>query len=237
MKFNFEKDKLIILLLITDGMFILLHILFMYTDFITNFIFALWRDRGPAEFFQYMKYIWVLTLFVYIFLKRRRFLFLVYSLLFGYFQIDDFFEGHETMGGYLAEYLSLPSIFGLRPQDLGEFAFYAVVGGFFFSLITIFHLRSDPYTRTISTIMIIMILLLAFFGVGIDMVGMMFADENVSAFVNMIEDAGELVVMSFITWFVYRLHPLSNEIPIFKMATSPQRKTAPDRVRAETAKE
>jgi hypothetical protein len=237
MTFNFQKDKLIILLLLTDLMFILMHILFMYTDVITNFIFALWRDRGPAEFFQYIKYIWVLVLFLVIFFKRRNLLFFVYSLLFFYFLIDDFFEGHETVGGFLAEYFSLPALFfGLRPQDLGEFIVYVVVGSIFFSLITIFHLRSDLYARTISKYMVILIVLLAFFGIGIDMVGMAFEDEWVGAFFNMIEDGGELIVMSFITWFVYRLNPWTDEIPIFKQKPIKETTVASEQLSARTAK-
>jgi hypothetical protein len=215
MKLNFEKDKLIILLLITDLFFVILHILFMYTDLITNYIFAIWRDRGPAEFFQYIKYLWVLVLFLVLFFVRRKALFLVFSALFLYFLVDDFFEGHETVGGMLVERLDLPSLFNLRPQDLGEMLVYAVVGGFFFTLIAFFHFRSDPYTRLVSRIMIVLILLLAFFGIGVDMVAMLFENPSIEAFFNLLEDGGEMVAMSLITWFVFRLDPSSDAVPIF----------------------
>jgi hypothetical protein len=226
MKFNFEKDKLIILLLITDLAFILFHLLFMYTEVITNYIFAIWRDRGPAEFFQYMKYLWVLVLFLILFVRKKKFLFFVYSMLFVYFLIDDFFEVHETIGGILAQQITFQSPFGIRLQDLGEMAVYAVVGGLFFSWIAFFHIRSDPYTKTVSKIMVIFILLLAFFGIVLDVIGMLFEDEWVSAFFNFIEDTGEMLVMSGITWFVFRLDINSNLIPIFGEKTDADSKSA-----------
>lgn len=220
MKFSYERDKLIVLLLIADLAFILLHILFMYTDLITNFIFVIWRDRGPAEFYQYVKYLWVAALLLIIFFVRKKFIFLVYALLFGYFLADDFFEIHETLGASIAKQFSFVMPFGLRRQDLGELMVYAVVGGIFFSLVALFYFNSDLYTKKVSKIMIALVFLLAFFGIILDMISMMFSDAWVSAFFNFLEDAGEMLVMSIITWFVYRLNPSSDLIPIFQEQTS-----------------
>jgi hypothetical protein len=214
MKLNFERDKLLLLLILTDLSFIFLHVLYMYTDVVTNYIFAIWRDRGPAEFYQYIKYQWVMILFLILWLARRRGLYLVYSLLFLYFLADDFLELHETLGARLAEWLTLQPLFGLRPQDFGELAIFLIVGSFFFALIAFFHLRADFYTRTVSKILILFIAFLAFFGIGVDMLAMMFSDAWKEAFFNFIEDGGEMLVMSGIVWFVFHLHPTRDTVPL-----------------------
>jgi hypothetical protein len=213
---SFEKNKLIALLLLTDLAFIVLHVLYMYTDVINDNIYAVWRDRGPAEFFQYMKFLWVAALFLVLFFWKRQILFFVYSLLFVYFLIDDFFEAHESIGGMLARQFAFQAQLNLRLQDIGELIVFGTVGGFFFMLIVFFYGRGNAYTKTVSRVMIGLILLLAFFGVGIDMLSMMFEDGRVSAFFNFVEDAGEMLVMSLITWFVFRLNPGNDFIPLIQ---------------------
>jgi hypothetical protein len=48
MNFEFDKDKLLILLLITDLIFILLHNLRLYTGLLNSSQYLLTRDRGYA---------------------------------------------------------------------------------------------------------------------------------------------------------------------------------------------
>lgn len=55
MKFDLEKDKLLFLLIFTDLAFVVLHILYVYTNLLSSSLYSLSRDRGFAEFFQYTK--------------------------------------------------------------------------------------------------------------------------------------------------------------------------------------
>jgi hypothetical protein len=131
MKIDLEKDKLLFLLILTDLVFILLHIIHIFTALLPSSLYSLAMDRGYAEFFQYMKMLWILVLFLGLGIKRRRLIFVIYSVLFTYFLIDDSFEFHERAGALLAELFNFQPALGLRAVDFGELAVSAFFGIFF----------------------------------------------------------------------------------------------------------
>jgi hypothetical protein len=205
MKFELEKDKLLVLFIITDIVFVVLHFLYMNTDLLASNLYSLSLDRGYAEFFQYTKELWTALLLLILAIKKRRWLYLVFSSLFLYFLIDDSFEFHERFGELLADIFKFQPFLGLRPVDLGELLVYGLFGLLFLISISIFYLMSDQFTRKVALYLIGMVLLLAGFGVLIDMVEIMVAQRELARILVVVEEAGEMLVMSAITWFVYRL--------------------------------
>jgi hypothetical protein len=205
MKFDLEKYKLLLLLLIADVVFIILHIVYRYTDLLPSSLFSLSRDRGYAEFFQYTKELWIAILLLILGIKQRRGLFTAFSFLFLYFLIDDSIELHEGMGRFLADFLNIQPAFGLRAVDFGELLVSAFFGLLFFGSIAIFYYLSDSPGRKIAQVLIGLILLMASFGIFLDMIEVMTTHPGTARVLTIIEEGGEMVVMSIITWFVFGL--------------------------------
>jgi hypothetical protein len=214
MNLEFEKDKLMILLLITDFVLIILHILNLYTGILNNRLYLLTRDRGYAEFFQYTKELWIAVLFLILGIKKKQGIFYVFSLLFIYLLIDDSFEIHENLGRLIAEIFNFQPWLGLRAVDFGELIVSAVFGLLFLTALILFFTLSDTITRRITLYMIIFFGFLAFFGVIMDMVAVMVDQRGTTRVLETIEESGEMLVMSVITWFVYSLRVVDDGLPL-----------------------
>jgi hypothetical protein len=205
MKFDLEKNKLIFLLIFTDLVFIILHILYINTNLLATSLYSLSRDRGYAEFFQYTKELWVAVLFLLLGIRHRSGLYLAFSFMFLYFLIDDSLEVHEQVGGLLASFWGLQPALGLRAVDFGELIVYGAFGLLFIGLIALMYLFSEPSIRRIARHLIGMTAVLAVFGVLIDMIGIMVDHPGIERTLVVVEEGGEMLVMSVITWFVYHI--------------------------------
>jgi hypothetical protein len=215
MKFDLAKDKLLILLIAADVSFIVLHLFHTYTILLPDNLFSIGQDRGYGEFFQYTKELWVAILLFLLGLRKRKFLYIIFAFLFLYFLIDDALEVHERFGAFLSDFLNFQPNLGLRAIDFGELAVSIFFGALFFIAIGITHHQSDSSARTVSKYLIILIVLLALFGVVMDMLEIIVEHAVVNPILVMIEEGGEMLVMSMITWFVFRLDLATEEITIF----------------------
>ncbi|HEY5571390.1 MAG TPA: hypothetical protein VIK64_00110 [Anaerolineales bacterium] len=215
MKFDLAKDKLLILLIAADVSFIVLHLFHTYTILLPDNLFSIGQDRGYGEFFQYTKELWVAILLFLLGLRKRKFLYIIFAFLFLYFLIDDALEVHERFGAFLSDFLNFQPNLGLRAIDFGELAVSIFFGALFFIAIGITHHQSDSSARTVSKYLIILIVLLALFGVVMDMLEIIVEHAVVNPILVTIEEGGEMLVMSMITWFVFRLDLATEEITIF----------------------
>lgn len=212
------SKKLLYLFLVTDIAFIILHLLHvyflrvyfpLYSDTLSNVDFSLEQERGYAELFQYIKEYWIAILLGILATQRRSILYLGWSLLFVYLLFDDALSIHETLGHIIADKLSLSAAFNLRARDFGELLVSAFCGLFFLILIGTAYRFSDSTSRKASKYLIKMLLALAFCGIAVDMAHMAF--KSVPSFLLVIlEDGGEMVVMSIIAWFVFVLPDISS---------------------------
>jgi hypothetical protein len=216
MKINFGKYQLLVLLILTDLVLIGIHIVYQYTGLLNHYFFHLGQHRGYGEFFQYIKLLWVVVLFLTFFTQKRQFLYLLYTGLFSYLLFDDSFEFHEAAGEYLAAAYDFPAVFGLREQDLGELLVIGFFAVLFLTPIILLTLKSDQKTKWISVYTLVLILLLGIAGVAFDMVGIMIEGEAISNVLDIFEDGGEMLVVSAITWFVYRLNQGYEPLPLFR---------------------
>lgn len=222
MKFDLEKEKLLVLLLATDLAFIILYIIHTYTSLLPSELYSISLDRGYAEFFLYMKEFWILILFLFLGIKKRSLIFIVFAFLFLYILVDDSFEFHERLGNSLAYHNNFPELFGLRPKDLGELLVFATFGGFFLVLIGITYFRSDVYSRTVTKYLLFMLVLLGLCGVVFDMIGIIADHPVFNPILTILEDGGEMVVISLIAWFVFRLNIHAEKIPLVLQNASQQ---------------
>lgn len=207
MSLNTDRDRdttLLMLFVGADIAFMALHLLHTYSGFFTDSQFSLAKERGFAETFQYLKEGWIGTMLIWFTLTTPNLLYPSWSLLFGYLLIDDLFEIHEGLGARIVGHFELPPMFALRPQDFGEVAVTASAAVLFSVLIGVGHYRGDPAARSFSRSLLGRLLLLVFFGVVVDMINVMIVHPVWTLALGVVEEGGEMVMMSVIVWFVYR---------------------------------
>jgi hypothetical protein len=209
LKVDLEKFLLLFLLWTADLVFIILHVIHKNTDLLPKSLYSLSLDRGYAEFFQYTKELWIFLILITLAITLRQRLYAIFSFLFLYFLIDDSVELHENLGKFLAEWFNFEPAFGLRAVDFGELLVFIIFGGVFFVSIALFYFLSDQSARRVARLLLGLLGLLAGFGVLLDMIGISASDSGIARILVILEEGGEMVVMSAITWFLFRLTPHS----------------------------
>lgn len=212
---NFRSNKLfyLYLLLATDLAFIIFHIVYTYSDFISSVLFSIDQERGYAEMFQYIKEYWIAILLLILAFNQRAVLYVGWSLLFFYLLLDDSLEIHERLGARISDSLGFTSVFNLRAVDFGEIIVSGSVALFFLVFIGIAYRFSDRISRSTSRYLIGLLFALAVCGIVFDMLHIVFKYSILEPIFVILEDGGEMIVMSVITWFVFlRFEQLSSNL-------------------------
>lgn len=211
-----SASLLLLLLITTDLVFILLHVINAITHLPNAFLFDITRDRGYGEMYQYIKFFWVIMLFAYIVKSTKCYSYIAWMLVFTYFLFDDSLKIHELFGQYIAKALNFNPPFNFRPQDLGELAASAIAGTFLLVSTVTAYLLGSPTFRKISVDMLLFVIALAFFGVFVDIAKHAFHIGRVLSFgFGIIEDGGEMVVVSLTLWYVILLAIRKGESDLF----------------------
>ncbi len=216
---NLQLEKLfsiqiLFLCIITDITFIALHGLYEFNDSVSDYLLNMTVDRGYAEVFQYIKEYWIVGILLLIAFKNRSLLFLIWSGLFTYVLLDDALVIHETWGLAMSKALSFPAVLGLNPHDLGEIAISAIFGFSFLGLIAINYRLANYFERRTSKYLIYMLFSLGLVGIVADSLHVMNNFSLLNPILTVIEDGGEMIVMSFILAFVLLLPGKSKKISI-----------------------
>jgi hypothetical protein len=199
-----ETTKFLNLLLLADLAFIGIHCLYLL-GIAPGPLYSIETDMGYAEIYQYIKESWIVALFLILAIERRRIIYLSWSLLFMYLLFDDSLQIHERFGEYIAQYFELKPMFGLRAQDFGELGVSMLFGFLLFSFIGVSYLVSNNLEKQISKRLFIFVVLLACFGILVDILHTAIPwDQAYEAF-GLLEDGAEMIIVSFIVWFTFSL--------------------------------
>ena len=157
-------------------------------------------DRGYAESFQAIKYIYLIVLTTFCVFTYRTWQMAIWLLLFGYLLVDDMMMVHETYGFALIDILGLQPAYGLRALDFGEVIVSAIAAITLGIPLMIGFLYGNKPSRWLYSLMLTLVCLLATFGVIVDLAHVKFA-EAVGHFdwIAVVEDGGEMIV---VTWMV-----------------------------------
>ena len=189
-------SRLLMILVAADVVFIILHFL-MLTPLVENELFAVSRDFGYAEAFQYIKEFWIAGLLSLVALRTRGLGYIVWAMLFVYLLFDDAVMIHERLGASLADAFSFDSAFGLRPVDFGEAAVSLGVGLMFFAGVLYFYVRGSTAFRRTAVRLFLLVLAVAFFGVVVDLMDVAIRlGQSVRFILGVVEDGGEMISMS-----------------------------------------
>ena len=158
------------------------------------------RDYGVAEFVSYLK----LLATVLLLLRARRTELRPWAVVFGYLLLDDLLRFHEFFGEGLVRLVDDPNrhlVGGLRTEDLGELAVLTAAAVPLLALLAVNYARGSATTRRTDRTFALLLLLLTAFAAGIDLVDAAFPTSSLP----LLEDGGELVVLSLITSYAYSL--------------------------------
>jgi hypothetical protein len=199
-----DAKLLLILWIAVDIVFIALHTAHachLLAPQLFHPFFNIQDDRSGGEAIQYAKALWIALAFLLIALLRRSAGYVPWALLFTYIVLDDVFQLHELLGRDIAIALDYPELLGLRPDDLGELTFYAIALAVILPLLAAAYLWGSREFRTLSVNMAILLVVLGVFGVVFDMAHIMVTGSSVEQLAGVLEDGGEMIVMSVIAAF------------------------------------
>jgi len=191
---------LLFLLLLGDAAFVVLHYLSQiapWVRFDNPELYSLETDRGYAEFYQYMKELWIGVLFLVLAVRWREVGYVAWALLFFFLLADDALELHERVGGQIAAVMEFEPPFGLRRQDVGELAFVAAIGGAMLGLMSAFYVFGSPDFKKTTRFFFAGICALVSVGVGVDLIHSAVDFEwRLNLLLLTFEDGGELAIIS-----------------------------------------
>lgn len=203
------------LLLLADLFFIFFHILHK-APFIDDLLplfdddaFSIARDLGMAEGFQYVKEFWIVLLLGFLALRQHKKELIGWSLLYAYLLFDDMFALHEKLGdviaGLIGNRLDTLLVANLEVDDIGEVI--GILGlGFLFAMILVpAFLRLQPNARPVFRALTLLLAALLFFGLGLDLLDRFFDSYAIQEIFKLVEDGGEMLVMSVTCWYAYTL--------------------------------
>lgn len=222
----------LIVFLAIDCIFLLLHLTRKLDDnlfpslvyILSDPRLSISMDGGFAEMWQYVKEFGISAMFLILFLHNRKLVYLGWSVLFLYLLLDDSIQIHETGGAFLVNVLHMPHLFGIGPQSYGELLIVAVAGLIFLPSVLIGYYRADRQTRSIVHHIVVLFAALVFCGVITDFFDMFATYRPLRNVLVVLEDGGEMIVMTCIFAYVYRvlMSPQIVFLPDFQLPWLPQ---------------
>jgi hypothetical protein len=190
---------LLALLLSVDLALILIHVLYM-TGVIVTRLYSIENDQGYAEFYQAIKQGWLALLMLLYARRSANFRYLVWSAIFFYVLLDDFLMVHERVGEAIVNTWQFEDQFGLRGQDFGELLVIGLAGLVLLPLLARSLYSGNQRFRQDSLLLIAGFVIYAGFAIGVDIVHIFFLETSLSSFFGLLEDGGELMVITFLLW-------------------------------------
>lgn len=196
----------LLLLLVGDLSFILLHLLSSLLLNSTYHLLSIEKDGGYSEIYQYLKFCWIIALLLLIAWKNRAWHYVTWVFVFLYFLADDSLQIHEHIGELVAANFNFIPPFGLRLRDLGELLVSATAATLLSIPLILAYRGGSQVFRKVSQDIALLILLLGFFGVVVDMVHVAInMGGKVRSILGVIEDGGEMLSVSLLAWYFFLL--------------------------------
>ncbi|MFN8433117.1 MAG: hypothetical protein U0V18_03810 [Anaerolineales bacterium] len=211
--------KILTFLLMGDLFYIFLHLIHkaarhfdVFTVIRSNNAFAIYYDLSLGESYQYLKEYWIILVFLWLIFRKNQNQYLGWFGLFLYMLLDDMLSFHEGLATFLLQTMKIDPfhvILGeLRYQDYGELGVSVFFGVLFVSLLGISYFRGSREVKSTFHYLLGGLMLVVFFGVFTDFVNRVFTEDDSKMLYEisrLIEDGGEMLSMSIMSWYVYTL--------------------------------
>jgi hypothetical protein len=201
-----QVGVVLLLLLGADLCFMMLHTINSLTPLWNNPSLNIEKDAGYSEIYQYLKYFWISLLFLVIAATTRTIQPTAWAFVFLVLLADDALGLHERAGGFIALHLFFIPPWGLRPQDIGE-VLYALAAALVLSvLLGLACLWGTTGFRRATTHLLQLVVLLACFGVLVDLLHMLAQSGwRLRFLLALVEDGGEMMVVSALLTYTLAL--------------------------------
>lgn len=190
-------------LLLGDALFIGADIL-QRVHVLHDVRFLVTHDRGYGEVFQYFEAGLGCLLLIWVGVRRSSFTAFTWAVLLALVLLDDSLELHEHAGDFLAPRLGLPSFGALRANQAGELIFYGVLGAGCLAALAVAWWRGGADERRLSRSLFPWFAALGFCAVILDAVDSLLRRTSWGVEFALLEDGGEMIVLSFLTACVWR---------------------------------
>ena len=222
-KNNRRSTILLVSLFIIDIILITLHFLHrlalhnvIHSQFLSNTIFSMSEEAKLPDLFQYLQQFVIVLLLLYSAMKKHK-IYLAWAAIFGYLLLDDEFQFHENIG-YAFAHLA-PHIGNIDPSEVAQEIFLVLLAIVLFGVSLLIIWRTKGESHIVSIHLTILLAAAAFFGVAVDIVQSFIGDHyGIAGIVKIVEDGGEMLIMSVIVWYVYRLAFETIPMPDFNPA-------------------
>jgi hypothetical protein len=158
--------------------------------------FSLLRDRGYAEIFDYLKFACVAAVLARLWQQHRQPIYLALALVFLAALADDLFQIHELGGRWLLVEVGRDTPLGIHVRDVGEIATWALLGAVAVAGLRLAWLASRPADNRVGLLFIGCLVLLALFGIGVDLLHALAPSRRLDGLFGIVEDGGEMLVLS-----------------------------------------
>ena len=150
----------------------------------------------------------VTAILIFLSVKKRDLLFLGWGVLYAYILMDDMFRIHEQAGIWIGTFLPKSLFPILQAKDIGEALFSVLAVGFCALLILIAYWFSKPVNRRAIGPLFYLLFGLIFLAGVVDLFQSDLTTPNLWGPLALLEEGGEMIVMSVTTWFAFRLTQL-----------------------------
>lgn len=194
------------ILLAVDIVFVALHFGRLF-GIVNGEQFSVEADGGYAELYQYVKILAFAILLTTVSARTKDLGYAIFALLSIYLFLDDALRIHEISGVHVTSLIGIEPALGLRAQDFGEIIVTAMAAAVFLPAIAFFFLRGNDEFRRACRHIVLLLVALVFFGVVVDTLHVgIDLGWKVGFLLGVVEDGGEMVVISMLAWYAYLLN-------------------------------
>lgn len=195
---------LLFILIGIDFVFMGLHAL-KSLGYVTDPNLSVTQNWGYPEIFQYLKAGFVAACFFWLGSNYKRPQFYSWAGVFLYVLLDDSLEIHELLGYHAGTFLERAGMSG--GKTLGELLVFGMLGLMVFLPLFYFYFRSSHCElKIMSQDLFMLFVAMLFFGIGVDVFHDMAETGTVlNGVLGLVEDGGEMLVMSLITWYTWTM--------------------------------
>jgi hypothetical protein len=180
-------------------------------------------EASYPEFYQYTKFVWILVLLIIIAITTKNKGYISWILVFSYFLADDALHIHERMGRFLQQRVTFDPPFNLSIEDVGELSAFVIFGLPLLVLLLWSYHRSLGIHKRISRDLLLLVVVNAFFVVIFDVVHAAIEfSRSADRVWTLVEEGGEMFVVSTIVWYVFRVAFHKGEPQVFLLDGLPE---------------
>lgn len=200
-----SASLLLLLLLSTDFIFIVLHII-LHTLGPNSLVCKISGLCIHQDVYHLVKLFWIIILLAYVLKLTRYSGYVSWIVTFVFFLLDDALLLHQNIGDWIANNFDayLPPDLGL-PARYFELAVLATAGMLLLVVVAWAYLHGPGEFGKVSNDLLLFIAALVFFGLIVDLATAIKLGSIVMFGLVIVEDGGELVIDSLIVWYVFLL--------------------------------